>query len=126
MSSIIDVVQKQGRVSVVQTGNVNRRGKVHLIAEYFTSKRIMCWQTNETQKPKSASEKKEFAITILHELIHFMHNGSMDKESTSEDEARFDLQCYMALNLNIPANHWAWKRLDIDIQKKMQERSGIL
>jgi len=82
----------------------------------------MMFLNRKLLKPECAEEKKELAVTILHELIHILHDEAIDKKSTSEDEARFDLGCYKALNFDIPADHWAFKKLGIDVDKLLEER----
>ncbi len=65
-------------------------------------------------KPRTAHEKRELAVSLLHELTHLILDGPEDRHQYSEYEARHDLACYRALNMSAPATHWAWKRLGID------------
>lgn len=51
-------------------------------------------------------DEKEFAVTVLHELMHWFF-VDQDKASDSKDEARHDLWCYELLGLEIPSDHWA-------------------
>jgi hypothetical protein len=74
----------------------------------------------ELMNSKDPKVKRELAVTILHELLHFLHEEHVDKKGDSEFEAEFDLLCYKALNLHIPASHWAWDRLGIDVTKLMK------
>jgi hypothetical protein len=64
-----------------------------------------------------AEGKRELMVSIFHELFHCMHEESISKESTSEFEAAFDLRCYQALDFPVPADHWAFKKLGIDVTK---------
>ncbi len=56
---------------------------------------------------------EEFAVTILHELLHVLeHDTASDdaKHPTSLDEAKHDLCTYGLLGLGIPADHWAFRK----------------
>jgi len=70
----------------------------------------------------TAKEKREFVVTLLHELMHAMHKESADRDSEGTFEASFDLACYKALGFDVPASHWAWKRLGIDVEKLLKEQ----
>ncbi len=67
-------------------------------------------------KPNNAQEKQELAVTLLHELTHLMFTDQ-DQASQSYDEAVHDLRCYKALDVQIPADRWAFKRFNIDVDK---------
>jgi hypothetical protein len=49
----------------------------------------------------------EFAVTILHELLHFLEKSD-DRNPLSLEEARHDLACYGLLGVRVPLDHWAW------------------
>jgi len=51
----------------------------------------------------------EFAVTVLHELLHFV-NEPDDRDPTSLEEARHDIACYGLLGIPISLNHWAFTK----------------
>ena len=51
-------------------------------------------------------DEKEFAVTVLHELMHPFFVDK-DKVADSKDEAIHDLLCYQLLGFEMPADHWA-------------------
>ncbi len=68
-------------------------------------------------RPTNEHSKKEFVVTLLHELMNFM----LDEPDFTLDrafEARLDLDCYRALGFPIPADHWALKKPGIDPAKQ--------
>jgi hypothetical protein len=52
---------------------------------------------------------EEFAVTVLHELLHVFESEDADKVSVSRKEALHDLACYALLRLSVPAEHWAFE-----------------
>ena len=64
-------------------------------------------------KVKDLRGRDELAITLLHEAMHAFDPDDVDKSANSVDEARHDIRCYIALGVNVPANHWGWKRLGV-------------
>jgi hypothetical protein len=54
-------------------------------------------------------DKDEFAVTILHELLHLVTEPG-DPDPTSLDEAIHDLRCYLLLYGGVPADHWAFTK----------------
>ena len=67
-------------------------------------------------RPSSEDSKIQFVVTLLHELMRFMLDES-DFSMDSAFEARLDLDCYRALGLSIPADHWALKKPGTDPTK---------
>ncbi len=53
---------------------------------------------------------EEFAVTILHELLHAFEGVTADYSATSEAEAKHDLMTYALLGLGISRDHWAFKK----------------
>jgi hypothetical protein len=66
---------------------------------------------------------EEFAVTILHELMHFMHEWDDDRNPQSEFEAEHDFLCYFLLGIPIPGSHWAWKVYP-HLKEKMYRRES--
>jgi hypothetical protein len=82
----------------------------------FNDKQPFIMLNSGALKSKNKQNRKELIITIVHELLHFVFKED-DKSAKSESEARHDLQCYIALNLGVPVNHWGWDRLGIDVRQ---------
>jgi hypothetical protein len=51
----------------------------------------------------------EFAVTVLHELLHFV-NVLENHDPNSLEEAKGDLACYDLLGVPVPINHWAFTK----------------
>lgn len=51
----------------------------------------------------------ELAVTILHELLHAVHESD-DRDPASLEEARHDLACYGLLGIPVPLSHWAFTK----------------
>ncbi len=66
--------------------------------------------------PTNENSKQKFAVTLLHELMHFLLD---EPDFTLDDafEARLDLDCYRALGFPIPADHWGLRKPGIDPAK---------
>jgi hypothetical protein len=57
----------------------------------------------------------EFAVTLVHELVHFLETHVLKEtltplEPESIEEARHDFECYRALGIPIPGTHWAFNK----------------
>ena len=64
--------------------------------------------------------EKEFAVTVLHEILHWVM--TMDQAADSKDEALHDLLCYQLLGFEIPADHWA---REIEVTEEEAQELGF-
>ena len=64
----------------------------------FLNKNLFSWSNDE------------FAVTVLHELLHFINISGDDKTGDSLEEAMHDFECYRLLGISVPPEHWAWKK----------------
>ena len=60
-------------------------------------------------RPTSERAKREFVVTLLRELMHFLLD-ELDFTPDGAFEARLDLDCHRALGFPIPADHWGLKK----------------